>query len=756
MYRQSITSLGIVLLALASAAQADVRVLVGPTPIQSGDARAAGDITLVNEKLAIALAVESTVPYGVPRGAIVDVAPVRGGKIGQDQAVFADFIPNNWSSWPNTFQRVSIVERGPDQAVVRAERDWGKVTITTVYTLKSQADRLEIQTTMRNDGDAALVDQLSGLTLWPRGGYEFGVPGLPVGFQGKVESALADRFVAYDESWAVALHMDDFDHVVNGGKDLFRLHTLQPGASRAFNGRLQVTPSGDLRAVIQADIDRKRSPTGVVRGTVTDRKGVAVDRPVIVIEKQGHPYGWVIGQKGRYELTLPAGEYAVYATAKYSSQSGRLAVTVDAGSQATRNFQNLDGPGRILFDVRSAGAGVPLDARIAITEGQKPLVQFLGRKVFFTELNARGKIEVPIAAGPYLFHVSAGGGFLGPSREIPVTVIGGQAQTVSVALQRQFDPTAQGWYSADLHHHADQAEAVTPPTDMVRSQLAAGLDLLFVSDHDSTVNHAVIDRIARRRGMPFIRSIELSPSWGHFNAYPLNPGAKLGVDTTTATAEELFRDARRMGASILQSNHPFLLYGYLASLSSQTVPGGFNAGFDLLEINADLPNDDAKVLAVLWRLWNAGHRVYLSAGTDTHDVWNERSGRNRMFAHLNGAPSVAAFAQALKDGHSYVSFGPLIFPSVMFGDTLKIKPGATFSLGFDIKSVKGLSKIELIGGGNVIKSESITDAALQEMHVDFALTEGTAGWYSLMVRDRDGNKAYTNPIWVDTLSDPMR
>ncbi len=756
MYRQSITSLGIVLLALASTAQAEVRVLVGPTPIQSGDARAAGDITLVNEKLAITLAVESTVPYGVPRGAIVDVAPVRGGKIGHDQAVFADFIPNNWSSWPNTFQRVSIVERGPDQAVVRAERDWGKVTITTVYTLKSQADRLEIQTTMRNDGDAALVDQLSGLTLWPRGGYEFGVPGLPVGFQGKVESALADRFVAYDESWAVALHMDDFDHVVSGGKDLFRLHTLQPGESRAFNGRLQVAPSGDLRAVIQADIDRKRSPTGVVRGTVTDRKGAAVDRPVIVIEKQGHPYGWVIGQNGRYELTLPAGEYALYATAKFSSQSGKLAVTVDAGSQATRNFQNLDGPGRILFDVRSVGAGVPLDARIAITEGQKPLVQFLGRKVFFTELNARGKIEVPIAAGPYLFHVSAGGGFLGPSREIPVTVIGGQAQTVSVALQRQFDPTAQGWYSADLHHHADQVEAVTPPTDMVRSQLAAGLDLLFVSDHDSTVNHAVIDRIARRRGMPFIPSIELSPSWGHFNAYPLNPGAKLGVDTTTATADELFRDARRMGASILQSNHPFLLYGYLASLSSQTVPGGFNAGFDLLEINADLPNDDAKVLAVLWRLWNARHRVYLSAGTDTHDVWNERSGRNRVFAHLNGSPSAAAFAQALKDGHAYVSFGPLIFPSVMFGDTLKIKPGATFSLGFDIKSVKGLSKIELIGGGNVIKSESITDAALQEMHVDFALTEGTAGWYSLMVRDRDGNKAYTNPIWVDTLSDPMR
>ena len=256
--------------------------------------------------------------------------------------------------------------------------------------------------------------------------------------------------------------------------------------------------------------------------------------------------------------------------------------------------------------------------------------------------------------------------------------------------------------------------------------------------------------------MPFIPAIELSPSWGHFNAYPLTPGAKLGVDTSTATVDELFQDARRMGASVLQSNHPFLLYGYLASLTSQTVPGGFNAGFDLLEINADVPNDDARVLAVLWRLWNAGHRVYLSGGTDTHDVWNERSGRLRTFVHLNGPVSAAGFAQALKDGHAYVSFGPLIFPSVMFGDTLKVKPGASFTLGFDVKSVKGLSTIELIGGGNVIKTESITSTAVQEIHVDFPLTQGAAGWYSLKVRDRDGNKAYSNPIWVDTLSDPMQ
>ena len=133
-------------LTLPASVGAAVRVMVGPTPIQDGEAKSAGDITVVNERLAFALAVGSPVPYGVPRGAIVDVAPVVNGKVGRDCVVFADFIPNNWSAWPNTFQHIEVLERGPKRAVVRTVRDWGKVTVTTVYTLESNADSVKIRT----------------------------------------------------------------------------------------------------------------------------------------------------------------------------------------------------------------------------------------------------------------------------------------------------------------------------------------------------------------------------------------------------------------------------------------------------------------------------------------------------------------------------------------------------------------------------------------------------------------------------------
>jgi hypothetical protein len=68
-----------------------------------GDARAAGDLTVRNDRLAFALAVQSS--PALRRGVLVDLAPVAEGRIGRDRVVYADFIPNAWSAWPNHHQQ---------------------------------------------------------------------------------------------------------------------------------------------------------------------------------------------------------------------------------------------------------------------------------------------------------------------------------------------------------------------------------------------------------------------------------------------------------------------------------------------------------------------------------------------------------------------------------------------------------------------------------------------------------------------------
>jgi len=177
-----------------------------------------------------------------------------------------------------------------------------------------------------------------------------------------------------------------------------------------------------------------------------------------------------------------------------------------------------------------------------------------------------------------------------------------------------------------------------------------------------------------------------------------------------------------------------------------------NPKFDLLEINAAAPDDDVKVLQAAWKSWNDAERYYLSAGTDTHDVWNGHSGSIRTFAHVDAPLSAETFARALKSGHAYVSGGPLIFPSVMFGDELKVQPNQAFSLGFDLEAVNGVTRVDLIGAGTVLKSESFAQAPTQ-LHIDFPLTTPRATWYALNVQDALGHSAYTDPIWVNVPND---
>jgi hypothetical protein len=739
---------------LAMKAGAEVRVLVGPTPILGGEAKSAADITVVGERLAFSLAVDSAVPYGVPRGALIDLAAVTNGRVGADRVVFADFIPNNWSAWPNTYQHVDILERGPDRAVLRSVRDWGEVTIETVYTLRTGADAIEIRTTMHNAGSVAVPDLLSGLSVWPKGGYLFAVPGMAGVEEGAMAGrALADRFSGYDEDWSVTLHAPYADHVADGSRSLYEAHSLAPGETRSFDSSLQVGPSGDLAPVLAAEIERGHLPSGTVSGVVTAPDGHAIDKPVVIVERQGKPYAWCLGRNGRYTLRLAAGDYSLYATAKNHSNSRRVELHVAAGAQDVRDFHDVERPGELRFLVRDSRSGEPKDARITIREGNKPVVQFLGKKTFFTELAPRGRVDVPIAPGDYVFEVSAGGGFLAENVERPVHVSPGAPQTVSVQVTPLFAPREQGWYSADLHHHGDQAEAVTPPADLARSQFAAGLDLLFVSDHDSTVNHHALQAIADTRGVAFIPSVELSPSWGHFNAYPLSLGAALRIDTGTATIGQILGEARRLGAIAVQANHPFIPYGYLTSVAGGVAPGGFDPGFDLLEINADDAADDPKVLSRLWSFWNQGHRYYLTAGTDTHDVWNEVSGRVRAFVHLDAKPSAAAFARGLTEGHAYVSYGPLIFPSVLFGSDLKATPDVPFTLGFDVASVAGIRSVQLIRDGREVETRDSASLP-RTTRVEFSLRASQAGWAAVIVEDGAGHKAYTDPIWIDVVAHP--
>ena len=602
---------------------------------------------------------------------------------------------------------------------------------------------------MTNAGDTDYADILSGYVIWTEGGYLFSTPGL-TGEDGPADPALADWVATYNADWMIGLHSFDFNAYAYKARDFYLKNTLKPGETKTLAGTVQVGPSGDISPLVQAEMARRNLAAGTIKGRVATVEGDEVTQPAVVFVKDGQPYTWRLGTDGRYEIRLPEGEYQAYATAAGFAPSETASLTVKAGESIERDFLDLKAPGTVVFNVSAAGTGAPLDARIKIAEGFSPLIKFLGQKTFFTEIEKPGLARFTIAPGKYVFQVEHGANFVSKSVDVPVELESQEEKSVDTQIGILARPGDCGWYGADLHHHSDVLDGYTPPEYVVRSQLAAGLDLLFLSDHDDATNHLEMYNLAAKRNVPFLPAIEVSPSWAHFNIYPVALGEQMQLDVGAATVDELFAESRRLGARIIAANHAYIPYGYFYSLDRDLVPGGFNPHYDLIEINgASSKGNREKCLAKAMGYWNQGLKYYLVAGTDVHDVWGDPTGNIRTYVHLAGGFSMDAYLDGLQAGRSFVSFGPLVYPAGGFdyGDELLVEAGETLDLDFLARAVNDLKKVVLYCNGEPVREVTAFDAP-DKSRLHFSIAPDTNAWYSLMVEDGLERTALTNPIWV--------
>ncbi|MEX2639933.1 MAG: CehA/McbA family metallohydrolase [Balneolales bacterium] len=726
--------------------EAGVSILKGPTPIPGGDALDGGDITLQNGRFAVSFAAASRPPWGVARGGILDLAIIDDGRYSSDLASLIDFMPDNWSSWPTTYQEVRVLEEGPDRGVVQVRRDWHDVALETTFTLERGQSTMRIHTEMTNTGQEAFEDILSGYVLWADGGYLYNRPGNADLQAGSAHELLTGWTASYDRDWALVFHAPFAGHTGYGGQDQYQRHTLPPGGTIDFDGWLQVIPRGELSPALDFEVRRRNTGRGTLSGQVRTRGDQLVEDPIIMVNKEGYPYVWAAGKQGRYEFTLPGGEYEIYAMAENYAQSPARDVHISPGESLSLDFNDLEEPGTLAFDITGGPGGEKTDARLEITEGQTSPVRYMGSKTFFTDLEPAGQASFAIAPGDYVFNIGSGQGFTSGPVEAEVTVGPGQTSRLEIALAPAFRPNESGWYSADLHHHSDILDGSTPVRQVLQSQLAAGLDFAFLSDHDSGENLALMDSLASLRDIPFIASMEISPSWGHFNVFPLDAGGTPEVDPSSATAGEIFDAARRAGARVISVNHPYIPYGYFHNLDNGSATGGFDPGFNLVEMNYG--RTDARDLERMYAFWDEGLGIYLTAGSDTHDVWEGTTGGMRMYVHIPGEPTVEGFVSRIKSGHAYATSGPLIEPGHLFGSQIRFTPGQQLRLPFRLMSVNKLHSARLISsGGEVLQSVDLQQAGTLT-DVIFTVRPQDNSWYSITVEDQAGEYAYSNPIWA--------
>ncbi len=64
--------------------------------------------------------------------------------------------------------------------------------------------------------------------------------------------------------------------------------------------------------------------------------------------------------------------------------------------------------------------------------------------------------------------------------------------------------------SIDLHTHSNKSDGTDSPTELVRNAAAAGLEVVALTDHDSTEGWAEADSVAERADIQLIKGIEIS------------------------------------------------------------------------------------------------------------------------------------------------------------------------------------------------------------------------------------------------------
>ena len=387
----------------------------------------------------------------------------------------------------------------------------------------------------------------------------------------------------------------------------------------------------------------------------------------------------------------------------------------------------------------------------------------------YTDVHAPGIAQLELTPGDYTLRVDRGVGFTSTPQTLDLTVEDASVE-LSVSLSRTLEPNAEGYYGVDLHTHtAASAPAmerdfgiadhgVTPVDQAVGVQLAADLDAVFISDHNSVGGHATFAETATERGVPYLLSEEITTlRWGHFNVYALDSGQLVPFEFGKPPGA-YFEEAHAAGASMVQVNHP--LYsngGYWFNRSK----ADYDANFDAAEaLNGGFGADDAESIRQLHRFWNDGRRYVATASSDDHD-WNDdhrgvdsRYGTPRTYVHVDGVLTAEALLDALAKGQAFLTYGPLVYlasaDGALPGDTIRATGAVTLEARVaSVQALDGL-RAEWIADGERVAQTKLRDRR-EELTREIDPTG--ANWVLLRLVDASGHvRAMTNPLWINPSS----
>ncbi len=388
--------------------------------------------------------------------------------------------------------------------------------------------------------------------------------------------------------------------------------------------------------------------------------------------------------------------------------------------------------GSVSITVTDAASHRPLPCRLTVTQPDGTLVALTATPENETAVRPgvvytrQGRATLTLPVGEY--RVQAGRGFEWGLASARVRVSPGSSQSLALSLLREVDTS--GWIAVDSHIHTLALSRHGDATlqDRVLTIAGEGIELAIATEHNHHADYGPAAEAAGLRG-EFSTAVgnEVTTKQGHFNAFPIAPGAPVVNPLEDDWATLLPAIRATPGVRVVTLNHP-------RDQHSGFVPfgeGEFDAATGIHRREADLRIDAIEVITsgamqsdieLLYRDWFAllrrGHRISAVGASDSHDVTRFLLGQGRTYvAAPDEDPSridLDRVWSSYEQGRVRVSLGLLadlrVDGKVGVGETLT-DPGEILQVEALVSgpSWTRADRVALYANGEVVREEKLSD-----------------------------------------------
>jgi len=672
------------------------------------------------------------------------------------------------------------------------------LTIVNEYVLYPDVDYLIVRTKLSNETDQNNNVIMAHLPMWgdetavftPRTGYATGDAALLGSLRWAGGINLIDKPVSYaiattdpEKKFYAPYIEDEILPLVDGVLPL-------PAGGEAEYEIMMIVGEGDTSKFPEVinEFDGN-TEVGFLTGHVTVADGDLDGIVVLVTDDRAEDENYVAAllpdENGDFFLEVDKGDHTLWATGPARDNGPEQSVYVSIGE--TENVElTIGAPAYLAYTVTDSSDG-PVPCKLTLQSGHNA-----GPDSGYAHLvwSVDGAGIEKIYPGDYTITASRGYEYEIAAQNITLTA--GATTDFIAEINRVVDTS--GHLCGEFHIHTrNSIDSQVQPEVRLRNMIAEGLEMPVVTDHDHCSNFLPIAEEMGVADLVYpLTGTEISPAWGHSNAWNLTQpdwkpdyyGIGLAEYNDDGAAidrwqyPDIWPIARNdYGARIIQVNHPrddtsgyFNWVGYDPTVGVDSVrPDLWSPDFDLIEVFNGGSDSDEGTLVDWFSFLDQGYTYTMVGNSDSHRA-ESTLGNPRSYFVMSTDEVSEADAEEMMDSllahRSQVSNGPFITFTIdgeSIGGFVTGAARTEVDLNITIQAAPWVQMdyLDIVSNHGEVVQSIVLPASAEVIRYDDTVTlPVTADAYfvidaghssvTLGPVNRDERVfAMTNPIWVD-------